>query len=111
MLNLRPKDKEAICRIAKESFNSPIKILAYGSRVNGDSHDTSDLDLVIKPQGLKPVNLEEINRFREKLQDSTIPIIVQVMDWSRIPDSFKVNIQKRNEVLFSNYKGETAPKY
>lgn len=103
MLKLRKKDKEAICRLAGQTFKSPVKILAYGSRVNGDSHDSSDLDLVVKSKDLQYINAEEISTFRDVLQDSSIPIIVQVLDWGRIPDSFKTNINKRNELLFNNY--------
>ena len=44
---LRTKDKDNILYIFKKIFNNAIDIWAYGSRVNGDAHDMSDLDLVL----------------------------------------------------------------
>ncbi len=102
MISLRKKDMETIRQIAENCFNEPIELLAYGSRVNGDSHDGSDLDLVVRALSLKPVNSEDTNNFREKLQDSTIPILIQVQDWARVPENFKVNILNNYEILFSN---------
>lgn len=103
MLDLKAKDKQVICELAKQSFTSEIDILAYGSRVNGDNHDASDLDLVIKTKNHEKLDIEEFVSFKEKLQHSNIPIFVQVMDWSRIPKTFHNNINLKNELVFSNY--------
>ena len=44
---IRQKDRNLIITLAKENLKQELKILAYGSRVNGEAHDTSDLDLVL----------------------------------------------------------------
>lgn len=44
---LREKDKQLIVDLVKENISQPVKLWAFGSRVNGDAHDTSDLDLVL----------------------------------------------------------------
>jgi predicted nucleotidyltransferase len=89
---IREKDRKNIIELAKRSIKTPSKILAYGSRVNGKAHDMSDLDLVIVSDNGKTLNINELNDFKEKLRDSNIPILVQVMDWYRIPESFHENI-------------------
>lgn len=96
---LRDKDHKEIVRLAKESFTKPVKIWAYGSRVNGMAHEGSDLDLVVIPDGYDQVDLGEVFTFKDLLQESSIPILVQVLDWNRIPDSFRENILKEYEVV------------
>ncbi len=74
-------------------------VWAYGSRVNGDHYDASDLDLVVHfPQGSSqdPFKLATV---REAFSDSHLPIIVQLVDWHKIPQSFKNEISVRYAVL------------
>ncbi len=104
MLNLRKKDHEERCNLAQNCFKSPVEIWAYSSRVNGDSHDASDLDLVVRNEGLTPLELDDLVNFKKRIQHSNIPILVQVFDWKRLPDSFHRNILENYEVLFSNLK-------
>jgi len=44
---IREKDKLKIIDLASQNIKTSCEIWAFGSRVNGDAHDTSDLDLVI----------------------------------------------------------------
>ena len=101
MLNLREKDHKALCQIANECFKTPVEIWAYGSRVNGDSHDASDLNLVIRTYDFALLVYRELLDFQEQIQESNIPILVQVMDWNKIPESFHINILKKYEVIYS----------
>jgi predicted nucleotidyltransferase len=94
---LRKKDREMIVKIAERTISKPFHIWAYGSRVNGKAHETSDLDLVIKKDEKLPIN--ELTEFKENLKLSNIPIIVQTVDWNRIPESFQKNIMNSYEVL------------
>jgi predicted nucleotidyltransferase len=98
-MQLREKDQKEIIRLAKESFTRPVKIWAYGSRVSGMAHEGSDLDLVLLPDGYEMIDLCELVMFKDLLQESTIPILVQVLDWNRIPKSFQANVLKEYEVL------------
>jgi len=97
---LRAKDKQQLFAIASRTLHTPLEIWAYGSRVNGDAHDTSDLDLVLRTQGLSRLNHSEFYDFKEALEESTIPILIQVFDWANIPESFRQNIQRRYAVLW-----------
>ncbi|MBO1926329.1 nucleotidyltransferase domain-containing protein [Thiomicrorhabdus sp. 6S2-11] len=91
-MQLRDKDKQMIIQVARQSFTQPVKIWAFGSRVNGQAHEGSDLDLVVIPSDEKSIDFDEFTDFKERLTESTIPILIQVMDWNRITESFKENI-------------------
>lgn len=94
MINLRNKDQIEILKIAKTIFSTEVEIWAYGSRVNGNSHNASDLDIVLRSPGLKQINISELEDFKKALTFSNIPIIIQVFDWARLPKSFHENILK-----------------
>ena len=89
---IREKDKQSVIRLAEETLTQSLSLLAYGSRVTGDAHDTSDLDLILKTDDNSRVNIDDFVNFKEALQNSNIPIIVQVLDWQRVPESFHKNI-------------------
>ncbi len=98
---LREKDKQTLVQIFR-SINLPIGICAYGSRVNGKAYSGSDLDLVIRTKDLRPLNINDYINIKEKIQMSNIPILVDIVDWARIPDSFHGNIEKQYEVFYVN---------
>ncbi len=75
------------------------EVWAYGSRVNGDYYDASDLDLVVRqPDDLMrgQFNLDEA---KEAFVESNIPIIVQLVDWAYIPKSFHEEILAKYVVV------------
>lgn len=76
-----------------------VEIWAYGSRVNGHSHEASDLDLVARqPQHLMQV-IRNFESIREAFIESDIPIQVQIVDWARIPETFHAEIKHKYVVL------------
>lgn len=89
---LREKDKQALINITKASVSQKAQLWAFGSRVNGEAHDTSDLDLVIVSDNKQKININEFLELKENLKESNIPILIQVLDWNRIPKSFHTNI-------------------
>lgn len=76
-----------------------VEVWAYGSRVNGESHSTSDLDLVLRGPGLQKIAAEQIFDFKEALTESNIPILVEVFDWTTLPNSFHTEIERRYMVI------------
>ena len=96
---LRDKDKKEILKIAKKTFKTPIQLWAYGSRVNGQAHDMSDLDLALLSYDNQKIDIDEYINFKESLSDSNIPILIQVLDWNRIPTYFHKNILDNYEKL------------
>lgn len=99
MIIIRDKDRQSIEQIADETVATPCEIIAYGSRVDGTAHDTSDLDLVIKSKDGKALGIDELIAFKDAMQNSTIPILVQIFDWYRVPESFRDGIISNCEVL------------
>ncbi len=59
-LFLRDIDKQRLLKLLAD-YLPEVNAWAYGSRVNGQAHDTSD---------------------------SNIPILVEARDWARLPESF-----------------------
>ncbi|WP_448518065.1 nucleotidyltransferase family protein [Rhodoflexus sp.] len=85
---LRDKDRRALCEIFKTS-PVPIEVWAYGSRVNGTAHDTSDLDLAIRTFDLTPLPLAVFTDLKAQIRESNIPILVDLFDWTKLPESFQ----------------------
>lgn len=78
----------------------PVEIWAYGSRVTGTAHDGSDLDLVIISMDGKKIPIDILTELKEKISESNVPILVELFDWARLPESFHKNIEACHEVFF-----------
>ena len=92
-LNLNPRHREQIERLLREHVPS-VEVWAYGSRVDGRSHEGSDLDLVLRGGDLRPIPLNALRELEEALRDSAIPFIVEVRDWARLPETFHREIER-----------------
>jgi len=80
------------------------EIWAYGSRVNGDYYDASDLDLVVRqPEELSRQQLN-LGVVIDAFSESNLPIIVQLVDWARIPSDFHDEIIAKYAVIQPNVK-------
>ena len=82
------------------------EVWAYGSRIQGRSHDGSDLDLVIRSPSLEPLGAELLDLI-EAFQESNIPFLVQVHDWAMLPESFHREIEQ-NYVVVQKPSKQTA---
>ena len=100
---LKEKHKNILISIFSE-LTIPVEVWAYGSRVTGEAHEGSDLDLVMRTETLDRVPIDIFLDMKEKILVSRIPIIVELFDWARLPDSFHKNIEANHEVLFSNFE-------
>lgn len=74
------------------------EIWAYGSRVSGGGHQGSDLDLVLRPSdgGEEAAGWLDL---KEAVQQSSIPIIIDIHLWSHLPPSFHREIEREYVVL------------
>ena len=70
-----------------------VEVWAYGSRVNGESHDGSDLDLALRGPALEPLDGGYYDLL-EAIEKSNIPILVQAHDWAMLPESFHREIER-----------------
>ncbi len=91
---------EEYLQILKNIFDihaSNCKVLAYGSRVLGDAHSGSDLDLTFIKKNGQEVYIAEV---REALSESNIPFFVEITDYAKIPQSFRDEIQKKHVEIY-----------
>ena len=76
-----------------------VEVWAYGSRVNGESHAASDLDLALRGPRLERLPDAALSGLREAFTESDIPILVQAHDWAALPESFRREIERDHVVL------------
>lgn len=86
-LELRPRWLEMVTGILAAHLPDA-EVIAYGSRVNGTCHDGSDLDLVARNRHNPLLLVGNLGAVRDAFSESNLPILVDIQDWSRIPDSF-----------------------
>ena len=82
-----------------------VEVWEYGSRVSGLSHDGNDLDLVLRGPGLSRIDASRLAELEDALRDSTIPFLVEMHDWARLPDGFHAEIERRHVVLVRGARG------
>ena len=97
-LHLPPDYHEQVVSILRR-IAPGIEVWAYGSRVDGSNHDASDLDLVLRTPGLTPVSVSAISRLHDAFDESDLPIIVDIHDWARLPETYHEEIQRNYYVL------------
>ena len=81
-----------------------VEVWAYGSRVNGESHSASDLDLVLRASDLNKIDFIKLEDLKSALTESNIPILVEVRDWALLPKSFHKEIKNNYRVLIKGKK-------
>ena len=96
-LDLMPRYRSILEDLLREHVSNA-EVWAYGSRVTGESHEGSDLDLVVRGPELKPLG-DGFFQLVEAIEKSNIPILVQAHDWARLPVSFHREIEKNYVVL------------
>ena len=103
-LHLLPRHRAKLEDLFREHLPG-VEVWAYGSRTTGESHDGSDLDLVLRGPDLKEIDIGGLGDLAEAIEMSTIPFIVETRDWARIPKYFHESILKHYVVLV----GRDAP--
>ena len=78
-----------------------VEVWVYGSRINGRSHDGSDLDLALRGPKLEKIPLDQLQNFKSALHESRIPFLVDARDWARIPSNFQLEIEREHLALLS----------
>ena len=96
---LQPRHRAMLDEILGRVLPPTAEVWAYGSRVTGEAHEASDLDLVIRGSNLEPLPIQRLSFLREMLSESNLPILVDIHDWATLPVSFHERILARYEVL------------
>ncbi len=82
-----------------EEYCPKAEIWAYGSRVDNSAHEGSDLDLAIKSFNDDTKNVDDLNKL---LKESSIPFLVDIFEFDKMPASFQKEIEKNYVVIFSS---------
>ena len=90
-LDLPERDRKEVARILNTTAPG-IEVWVYGSRINDTSYKMSDLDLVLRGRDLEPIDVTILAAVRNAFSESNIPILVDVLDWTQIPESFRQEI-------------------
>ncbi len=106
-LHLSPKHRAVIETLLRKHLPD-VEVWAYGSRVNGQSHEGSDLDLVLRGPGLKRIPTGAVGDFEEALRESTVPFLVEVHDWAWLPEEFHREIERPHVLLWRGNVGRPA---
>ena len=73
------------------ALNAPgIEVWAYGRRVDGTSYEASDLVLALRSADLLPVGVSVVSGLIDAFEEPDLPVIVDLHDWSGLPDSYRV---------------------
>jgi len=97
-LNLKPEHLSQVKAILKQHAPK-LEIWVYGSRINGNSHEASDLDLVIRNRDNLEQPINHLAQLKQAFIDSNIPILIDLMDWACLPESYRKEIEKQHWVL------------
>ena len=97
-LHLSPRHRSILEALLHEHLPD-VETWAYGSRVNGRSHNGSDLDLALRGPGLKKIPAGQLADFRDAVRESTIPFLVEARDWAKLPERFYTEIELGHVVL------------
>ena len=97
-LHLLPKHRRVLEALLRKHLPD-VEVWAYGSRVNGRSHDGSDLDLVLRGSDLDEIPSGQLGDFEEAVRESNIPFLIEARDWARLPERFHREIERDHVVL------------
>ena len=75
------------------------EVWAFGSRVKHQAHSGSDLDLVVRNPSQLDKPCSQLPMFKNALEESNIPILIGVVDWAMIPETFREEILRGYVVL------------
>lgn len=103
-LDLRPEWLEIVRRLLAVHLPDA-EVWAYGSRVSGTAHEGSDLDLVARNPDAPDRPQPGLAGLREAFSESDLPILVDILDWARIPESFRQEILRGGIVVVQGGKG------
>jgi len=97
-LNLNADYLTQVKTILKK-YAPELEVWVYGSRINNHCHEASDLDLVIRnPENLQKTT-NNLAQLKQAFIDSNLPILVDLMDWASLPDSYREEIEKHHLVI------------
>ena len=93
---LSQKQIQNILKIIKSTLPHT-KIYAFGSRVTGKARKYSDLDLAL--DNGKDIELSRLMELKERLSETDIPFVIDLIDYQSISLAFKKIIDRDKKKL------------
>lgn len=95
---LSPSSWEILDRIVFQPLlRSGAKVWIFGSRARGDQREYSDLDVLYRIPSPLPDGM--LSRIREALEESKLPILVDLVSEADLADSYRAGaIRERVEI-------------
>ena len=103
-IDARPADLDTVRRILREHVPD-LEVHAFGSRVNWNARETSDLDVALMTD--KPLTVAQMADLRAAFTAAALPFRVDVVDWASTSEAFREVIDAEYVVLDCN--GTSAP--
>ena len=100
-LHLTPKQR-LVLESLLHKYLPDVEVWAYGSRVNGRSHDGSDFALTLMTD--EPLNIAQVADLKTAFTKSDLPFHVHVVDWASISESFRKVIERDYVVLVEGHE-------
>ena len=97
-LDLQPRHLALLRKLLQQHLPQA-EVWAYGSRVNGNGHDASDLDLVVRQPGDLQQETPQLWGLQDAFSESDLPIRVELLDWALVPASFHREIEQAYVVV------------
>ncbi len=96
MIKLTTHEKQLVKSILTKHLPH-CTVWAFGSRVTGKAHPYSDLDLVVI--GQTALAWQDIAALKTAFSESSLPFMVDVVDWHAISTEFQEIIQQHYVVM------------
>jgi len=78
-----------------------VVVYLFGSRATGKATSTSDIDIGILYEKNNNIS-KKIAILKEKIENSNIPYMVDVVDLSRISEDFRDKVIKEGKIIWKN---------
>ncbi|MBS4026156.1 MAG: nucleotidyltransferase domain-containing protein [Clostridia bacterium] len=96
MIKLSKNDLQIVKTIFKNHVPN-FEVFVFGSRVNGNIHDHSDLDIALK--GPDKIDLLLLADIKDEFQNSDVPFRVDIIDFNRVSPEFQKVILNNHFLL------------
>jgi len=99
MIKLEEKYLSEVRNILSRHLDKNAEVYVFGSRVNGNHKQYSDLDISVNAGGLK-MQSQLLTAIKADFDNSLIPVKVDIVDINGISEEFKAIILKKFERLY-----------
>lgn len=99
-LQIKPEYLKELLDIIQETIPG-VEVRVFGSRAKNDEvRETSDIDLLVRDGDNGEVGTQQWFDFLQALSDSSIPYVIDVLDWHGLSDVWKREITKAYVVIY-----------